>query len=63
MENKTTLFIPMGYGKGIVIRDLEDNYWIVGDILIAPIHTVERIEKEKANALIIAGSPFIISKK
>ncbi len=58
----TTLFIPTGYGKGTIIDDLDHQYWIVGDVKIAPIHEVSRIDKEVAERLIKQGAKLLVSK-
>lgn len=58
---ETTLFIPAGYGKGAVIRDLDGKPWIVGDTVIAPIHKVHPIEEEVAKKLLEQGASLIIS--
>jgi len=60
---ETTLFIPSGFGKGSVIRDLEGKPWIVGDTVVAPIHKVHRIEEDVAKKLLEQGASLIISTK
>jgi hypothetical protein len=58
---ETTLFIPSGYGKGTIIRDLEGKPWIVGDVVVAPIHKVHPIEEEVAKKLLEQGAKLIVS--
>ena len=58
----TTLFIPIGYGKGTIIDDLDHQYWIVGDVKTAPIHEVSKIDKEVAERLIKQGAKLLVSK-
>lgn len=58
---EVTLFIPQGYGKGTIIRDLEGTPWIVGETLVAPIHKVHKIEEEVAKQLLKQGAKLLIS--
>jgi hypothetical protein len=61
MKDSTTLFIPAGYGKGTIIRDLDGKPWIVGDTVISPIHEVHPIEEEVAVKMLEQGAKLIIS--
>lgn len=62
-ENETTLFIPSGYGKGTVIKDLENKAWLVGETVVEPIHKVNRISDEVAERLISQGAKLLIGTK
>ena len=60
---EVTLFIPQGYGKGAIIRDLDGAPWIVGETVVAPIHKVYKIEEKVAKKLLEQGSLLISTKK
>ena len=59
----TTLFIPDGYGKGDIIKDLDGNPWVIGEPVCAPIRQVTRIEKEVAEKLLEQGAQLLVSTR
>jgi hypothetical protein len=61
VREKTTLYIPNGYGKHTIIKDLKKEYWIVGDVICKPIYDVFPMDTIIAETLLRQGNNLLVA--